>query len=85
MPEEVFVAYSDTREYNFMYYPATEGFIEAGSQRHSLTFEWATFNTMRQAVECERKLIELVKHFQGRYDNEVAGQEDRDYFHRVAE
>ena len=66
IPDEIWVAFGESQEYDRLSCEATSGAIESGNNHYSNVEEWATFHTEKEAKECEKKLFDLIVYFERR-------------------
>lgn len=63
IPDNIADKYKETTEYERKVLEATKGDIESGSNNYSHLEEWATFYELKDAVQCEKKLMDMIYYF----------------------
>lgn len=68
IPEKLFQLIGHTSTYDRAVSIATSGSLASGSNRYSDIEEWAEFDTLDAAQNCESKFNEMIKDFQQKLD-----------------
>lgn len=68
--EYLYDEYCNVSEYTQMIMKCTALAIESGCHYYGTPTEWATFNDLSLAKDCERKLINAVNFFKRKYEIE---------------
>lgn len=79
IPDDVWTRYGESVEFDRMSCEATSGSDAAGQDRISGVIEWAEFPYVSAAQACDKKLMDMVAHFQGKLiiDNKKREREDK--------
>lgn len=60
IPNDVW-QYNNTQNYLRLTLDATSGNVSAGADYYSDPIEWAEFNSLDEAKECERNLLNMIE------------------------
>lgn len=63
IPEDVWEEFRDSKEYSNKSLNAVKESIESGTDYCSKPTEWAIFNTLEKARECEKRLMDVMYYF----------------------
>jgi hypothetical protein len=63
VPEPVWDHFGHTSTYDRASLKATAGNLSAGRNSYSEVEEWAEFDTLEDAKECERRLVKVIEDF----------------------
>lgn len=66
IPEPVFSEFRENQQFQRECIDACQGHLESGTDFYSAPFEWAIFNSLPQAETCERKLMEVMRKYEGK-------------------